>query len=134
MRRFLMAAGTSLMVIVLLVIAHVLGGLDRTGLILGSALIVFWVVLFFTILKTGINLRFRDQSMTLPQLSSSIVTMAVVMYYADASRGVLVIVFLVSFLFGVFRLSTKQLLFLAGVALASYAAMVFALVQFKPDT
>ena len=133
MRRFLMAAGTSLMVIALLVVAYLLGGLDLYGLVSGAALILFWVVLFFILLRTGINLRFRDPSMTMPQLTSSIVSVAYVMYYADKSRAALMIVFLVSFLFGVFRLRTRQLLFLAAVAIVSYAVMVAALYRFKPD-
>ena len=49
-------------------------------------------------------------------------TMAFVMYYADRGRAALLIVFLVSFLFGVFRLRTRQLLFLAVIAIASYGA------------
>src|SRR5262245_46712848 len=117
MRRFLMAAGTSLMVIALLVVAYLLGGLDLYGLVTGAALILFWVLLFFVLLRTGVNLRFRDPSMTMAQLGSSIVSVAYVMYYADKSRAALMIVFLVSFLFGVFRLRTRQLLFLAAVAI-----------------
>lgn len=101
MRRFQMAAGTSFMVIVLLFVAYLLDGLDRTGLIGGSALITFWVALFYVLLRTGLNLRFRDPSLTLPQLSSSILTMAFVMYFADRARAALLIVFLISFLFGV---------------------------------
>ena len=134
MRRFLMAAGTSLMVVVLMSAAYLLGGLAFDGLVRGGALIAFWVALFFGLLKSDINLRFRDQSMTMPQLASSIVSMAFVMYYADGSRGVLVLVFLLPFLFGVFRLSTRRMLFLSGVAIASYAAMVVALYRFKPQT
>jgi signal transduction histidine kinase/DNA-binding response OmpR family regulator len=134
LRRFMMAAGTSLMVIGLLYAAYLLGGLERTGFVAGSAMILFWVVFFFVMIKTGLNLRFRDASMTMAQLGSSIVTMAFVMYYADHGRSSLLIVFLVSFLFGVFRLRTKQLLFLAAMAIASYAAMVGALQRFKPET
>jgi signal transduction histidine kinase/DNA-binding response OmpR family regulator len=134
MRRFMMAAGTSAMVIALLVVAYELGGLEFAGLAYGAALILFWVALFYVLLRTGINLRFRDASMTVPQLASSIVTMAFVMYFADRSRAALLIVFLMSFLFGVFRLRTRQLLFLAAVAISSYGAMVFALWRFKPET
>ena len=134
MRRFMMAAGTSAMVIALLVVAYELGGLEFAGLVYGAALILFWVALFYVLLRTGINLRFRDASMTVPQLASSIVTMAFVMYFADRSRAALLIVFLMSFLFGVFRLRTRQLLFLAAVAISSYGAMVFALWRFKPET
>jgi len=134
LRRFLLASGTSVMVIALLYTAYLLGGLERAGFVWGTALIVFWVAVFFGLIRTGLNLRFRDASMTMAQLASSIVTMAFIMYYADHGRASLLIVFLVSFLFGVFRLRTRQLLFLAAVSIMSYGAMVAALVQFKPHT
>jgi signal transduction histidine kinase/DNA-binding response OmpR family regulator len=134
LRRFAMAAGTSLMVIGLLYAAFLLGGLERTGFVFGAAMILFWVAFFFVMIKTGLNLRFRDASLTVPQLASSIVTMAFVMYFADQGRSSLLIIFLVSFLFGVFRLRTKQLLFLAALAILSYAAMVVALQRYKPET
>ena len=133
-RRFLMAAGTSLMVIVLLYVAYLLGGLELAGFEFGSAVILFWVVFFYVLLRTGLNLKFRDASMTVPQLASSVVTMAFIMYYADRGRAALLIVFLVSFLFGVFRLRTRQLLFLAFTAIGSYGLMVLALYINKPDT
>ncbi|MBY0495100.1 MAG: response regulator [Cyanobacteria bacterium] len=134
LRRYLLAAGTSLMVVVLLYVAYLLGGLAWIGFVEGTALILFWVALFHVILRTGWNLKFRDPSMTMAQLSSSVVTMAFVMYHADSGRAALLIVFLVSFLFGVFRLRTRQLLFLAGVAISSYGLMVSALYRNKPDT
>jgi signal transduction histidine kinase/DNA-binding response OmpR family regulator len=134
MQRFQMAAGTSFMVIVLLYVAYLLDGLDRTGFVFGSALITFWVALFYVLLRTGLNLKFRDASLTLPQLSSSILTMAFVMYFADRARAALLVVFLIAFLFGVFRLRFRQLLLLAAIAIAAYAAMVIALLQTKPQT
>ena len=134
LRRYVMAASTSLMVIGLLYVAYLLGGLARAGFVQGTALILFWVALFYAVLRTGLNLKFRDASLTMPQLSSSIVTMAFIMYYADRGRAALLIVFLVSFLFGVFRLRTRQLLVLAGTAVFSYGLMVLALYQFKPET
>jgi len=134
LRRYVMAAGTSLMVVLLLYVAFLLGGLEWAGFIQGTALIVFWVALFYVVLRTGLNLKFRDASLTMPQLSSSIVTMAFIMYYADQGRAALLIVFLISFLFGVFRLRTNQLLFLAATAVGSYGLMVVALYRFKPAT
>ena len=134
MRRYLMAAGTSLMVIVLLYVAYLLDGLEWAGFVQGTALILFWVGLFFIAFKTNLNLRFRDASLTLAQLSSSIVTMAYVMYFADRGRAALLVVFLVSFLFGVFRLRLRQLLYLAGLAVLSFGVMVIALSRNKPQT
>ncbi len=133
-RRYLLAAGTSMMVIVLLYVAYLLGGLERAGLVRGTALILFWAAFFYAVLRSGLNLKFSDPSLTVPQLASSIATMAFVMYYADEGRAALLIVFLVSFLFGVFRLRTRQLLFLAATAVGSFGLMVVALYQFKPGT
>lgn len=133
-RRFLMAAGTSLIVIVLLAVSYYFGGLEWTGLVQGTAIILFWDAVFFTALRTGFNLRFKDPSLTVPQLATSIVTMAYIMYYADRGRGALLVVFLVAFLFGVFRLRTRQLLMLAATAIASFGVMVLALYQAKPNT
>ena len=134
MRRYLMAAGTSLMVIVLLLVAYELGGLEWTGFVQGTALISFWVALFYIAIRTGLNLRLRDPSLTLPQLYSSVLTMAYIMYYADGGRGALLVVYMVAFLFGVFRLRFGQLLALAGTAIVAYGVLVLALYRFKPQT
>jgi signal transduction histidine kinase/DNA-binding response OmpR family regulator len=134
MRRFAMAAGTSLMVVVLLCVAYWFGGLEWAGLVQGSAVILVWVAAFYIVFRTRLNLRLRDPSLTVQQLSASIVTMAYVMYYADRGRGALLIVFLIAFLFGVFRLRTRQLLVLATVAILAYGAMVLSLYLLKPGT
>ncbi len=134
MRRLLMATGTALMVMALLGIAYLLGGLQWTGLVHGTALILFWIAVFFGALRTRFNLKFADQSMTLPQVAAAMVTMAYVMYYADRGRGALLVVFLVAFVFGVFRLRTRQLLLLAATAILSFAGLVLALYRFKPHT
>ena len=122
MRRFLMAAGTSLMVIVLLSVAYLLGGLDRAGLVQGAALILFWVALFYALAAQRVQPAIPRSQPDDAAAGSSIVTMAFIMYYADRGRAALLIVFLISFLFGVFRLRTRQLLFLAAIAIGSYGA------------
>ncbi len=132
MQRFLMAAGTSLMVMALLAVAYSFGALEWTGLVRGTQLILFWVAAFYLTFRTGVNLRFRDPSLTVAQVASSIVTMAYIMYYADRARGALFVVFLVAFLFGVFRLRTRQLLLLAATAIGAYSAQLLALYWFKP--
>ena len=44
--RYLMATGTSVMVIALLGVAYLFGGLAWTGFVQGTALILFWVAVF----------------------------------------------------------------------------------------
>ena len=128
-----MAAATSVMVIALLWIAYWFGDITWRGVTHGTALILFWVALFYVLLRSGINLRLADPSLTVPQVSASMVTMAYIMYFADRGRGALLVIFLVSFLFAVFRLRTRQLLFLAAIAAVSYGVMVACLYRLKPD-
>jgi len=134
MGRFLMAAGTSLMVIALLGVAYLFGGLDWIGFVQGTALIFMWVAVFYTAIRSGLNLKLSDPSMTVAQVASSMVTMAYIMYYADRGRGALLVVFMVAFLFGVFKLRTRQLLQLAAIGILSFATLVLALYRFKPGT
>jgi signal transduction histidine kinase len=134
MHRYLMAAGTSLMVIVLLGVAYGFGGLAWSGLVQGTVLIVFWIAVFYAAFRSGMNLAFRDPSLTVPQLVVSILSMAYVMYYADRGRGALLLVYLIAFVFGVFRLQTRQLLWLAATAILAYGVMVLCVYRFKPDT
>jgi hypothetical protein len=129
-----MAAASSLMVIALLWAAYWLGGLSRTGVINGTGLILFWIAFFYVLLRSGLNLSLPDPSLTLPQLSASIVTVAYIMYFADRGRGPLLVVYLIAFLFGVFRLRTRQLLALAALAVASYGVMVASALRVKPQT
>jgi len=132
LRRFGLAASTSLMVIAVLWIAYWIGDLEWRGVTSGTALILFWIAFFFVLLRSNLNLRLRDASMTVPQVGVSIVTMAYIMYYADRGRGALVVIYLISFFFGVFRLRTRQLLFLAALAASSYAVMLVCLYWFQP--
>lgn len=70
MRRYLMAAATSLMVIVLLWVAYWFDGLSWRGVLQGSALILFWVALFYGMLRSGLNLRMRDPSLSIARSRS----------------------------------------------------------------
>ena len=123
-KRYLMAVATSFMVIALLGIAYALGRLEWTGLVHGTILILFWVVVFFAAIRTGLNRRLRDPSLTAAQVASAILTMTYIMYFADRGRGELLVVYLVSFLFGVFKLRTRELVRLALLTIAAYAVMV----------
>jgi hypothetical protein len=49
-------------------------------------------------------------------------------------RGALLVVYMIAFLFSVFRLRVRQLLRLAGVAVLSYGVMVAALDLTRPET
>jgi diguanylate cyclase (GGDEF)-like protein len=126
LRRNLMAAATSLLVVVALFVGVPLGALPMHAAWQGAAIIVFFIVLFRVLFSTGLNLRWADPSLTTEQSAVAIVTLAFIMYHAEGGREALSLFYLAVMLFGVLRLNTPRLLFLAGLAFAAHVIMLVA--------
>jgi diguanylate cyclase (GGDEF)-like protein len=135
MRRFLMAFASYLMWIVL--IAHCYcQGWFRTSLnaMLGLfALIVVMNSVIFLVFSTGLNKRFKDPSLTMHQMILATFWTMVVAYYTDEVRGIILLLYMVVFIFGVFRLNLRQFLTLAFIALTGYAVVIAQLLINHPD-
>jgi diguanylate cyclase (GGDEF)-like protein len=125
-RRYLMAAGTALLVSLALFIAAQVELLPLAMALEGSILILALIVLFYALFRSGLNLRFSDPSLTTEQIGAAILFLAYIMYHAPAAREALSVFYLVAMLFGVLRLETRRLLTLAALALAVHTLMLFA--------
>ena len=113
MRRFLTGA-LSLLVVVGLMLYCLQAGLMRAAdFWVVNALVAFWFLLFYALLRSGLNRRFADPSLTMAQVMAA----SAIMYYAclvaGPARATFLIAVLAVFLFGVFRLRRHQLLLLA---------------------
>lgn len=134
-RRFLAAAVTSLLVMLLMLLLHSQGYLERTGLVVASSTIAAFVLSFYSVFRSGLNLRASDPSLTAEQMICSILVVTYAMYYAaPAGRGVLLLTYPVIFLFGVLRLDTRRLMQLAVFAIACQGALIGAMVAWRPGT
>jgi diguanylate cyclase (GGDEF)-like protein len=122
--RFLMAAGTSLLVCVALAVCAFLGLLPWRAAIDGTIGIVGLVLLFFALFRSGLNARFGDPSLTTEQVGAAILLLAYIMYHAGPARAVLTPFYLVAMLFGVLRLNATRMLALAFLALLAHAIML----------
>lgn len=122
LRRYSMGAGTALLVAVALFICYWLGVLSLNIAVGGAALIGFFIVLFYGLFRSALNLRFRDPSLTTEMIVAAVLTLAFVMYHAAPVRNVLSLFYLVALMFGVMRLGTQRLLALAMLALVAHAA------------
>ncbi len=123
-RRLLMAAGASSMVVVLLFISFLLDVLPLRAFVIAALVTLFFVLAFYAIFRSGLNLRFRDSSLTLPQIFCSTLVILYALNESQNGHGVLALIYMVSFLFGVFRLSTRQLLSLTAFVALSYAGII----------
>jgi diguanylate cyclase len=132
LRRFFMAGGTYLMFFVLMVLAwrlnlmapYLVVEIVAAGVVINLAL--------YGLFRSGLNLRFRDPSLTALQVVIAIGLVSYGMYFADTSRGAFLLVYLVIVLFGVFRLTTRELLFIGVLALCAYGAVILLAWGFKP--
>jgi diguanylate cyclase (GGDEF)-like protein len=125
--RFLMAAGTSLLVCLALAVCAFLGLFPWRAAIDGSVGILALVMLFFVLFRSGFNQRFADPSLTTEQVGAAILLLAYVMYHAGPARAVLTPFYLVAMLFGVLRLNARRMMVLALLALLAHAVMLHVL-------
>lgn len=126
LRRVLIATAASSMVVAILFMSYLLDVLTLRAFLNAALLTLFFVIAFYAVFRSGLNLRFRDQSLTLPQILCSLLVILYALYESKEAHGVLALICMVSFLFGVFRLTTRQLLSLSLFVALSYAVIVAA--------
>ncbi len=127
MRRFYMAASTAALVLFLIFVCSWLGYIDANVLLVAGCLILFILLSFYFLFRSKLNLKFRDPSLTAPQMLASSLTMVYVMHNAGAARGIFLIVIIMIFVFGVFRLSAREFLQISLVVLLAYGVLVWPL-------
>ncbi|MDD0843911.1 GGDEF domain-containing protein [Pseudomonas sp. Gutcm_11s] len=84
-----------------------------------AAIAVVTNLVFYLLFRFGLNLRFRDPSLTLPQMVAAIAMVLFTQSYAGEARGAYLVVLLIIMVFGCFKLHTRELL---GLSLATIVA------------
>ncbi len=135
-KRFLIAFGAYLIWNTLIIFTYLIG-LSRVPLIILASCVsgnIIANILIYTIIRTGLNKRFKDPSLTLLQMVIATFWIMLIVYYADASRSAVLLVYLVVLVFGLFRLNVRQFLFLSVFAVANYSAIIFLLYKIHPES
>lgn len=135
-KRFLMALGSYVMWSIFAVFLHFQ---DNTRVTLNVLVInlsgIFVVnIILYAIFRSGLNKKFKDHSLTLTQMVVATFWTMVVVYYADSIRSVVLLLYLVVFVFGLFRLNVWQFLFLSAFAVVNYAAVILLLYATHPES
>jgi hypothetical protein len=101
------------------------------GLALYYLAILVVELAFLLVIRSGVNRRLADPSLTLPQVGASVLfAMAFIAAVEPAARGVTLMLFMSGLFFGVFRLQTRDFLGLTAVAVALYVRQRPALAVF----
>lgn len=124
LRRLLMALASYALMIGLTWLAVWLGRLPSVAVLHILAASVVVNVALYAAIRSDFNLRFRDPSLTAVQIAAPIVMVSYGMYYADAARGSFLMIYLVVILFGLFRLSRRDLMLLGLLALVCFGVVI----------
>lgn len=98
--------------------------LSLTGVLVFVLLSVLVNVVFYVLIRSGYSERFKDPSLTFPQIFVSLLMGLILVRYAGQARPVFITLFFASFFFGIFGLSRRQFWILAGTTIVGYAAMI----------
>ena len=126
LRRLKMAIASYVMWVSIGVGAMVVGQLDIDREIMHFVLggIVVTNLYFYVMIRTGLNTRLSDPSMTFQQILVALCWAMVLMATTDEARGAMLPVYIVTILFGVFGLTPRAFMHLAFFALASYGVVI----------
>lgn len=99
-------------------------------------LATFWIgnLIILGMIRSGLNLRFKDPSLTLAQILWAIFWMMLLTYYLKEARPAALMLALLIINFGAFRLNLFQLAGLSSLAVAAYALVIYLLQSNYPDT
>lgn len=90
-------------------------------------------ITLYILFRTGLNLRMADPSLTSIQICAGILVTMYGMYFANESRGVLLLVYVIILLFGIFRLNTRKFLYVSVFTLLTYGGDIALLRIFRPQ-
>ena len=97
LKRYWIAAGGSFLVLLFMFALYWDGYLKETGFYYTAAGILFCVVLYYALFRSGLNLKARDPSVTIAQILSAIVVLTIAMYCTSSSaRSVILPIVLIN--------------------------------------
>ncbi len=121
--RVMLAFAYSILYLISLSLFYWQGMLSKGLLIHAVVTVAVLIIGFYLVFRFNLNKKSNDASLTSQQLFASIVYMLYVIYYAPQTRVVFVVFLLISLMFGMLRLRTRELLMLSGLALMGYVGL-----------
>ena len=134
-RRFCIGAGSYLLWFVLIMYCQYQGFIRVPfgWTLFGCGIAAGINLLLYIIFRTGWNKRFPDPSLTFPQMAIAALAAMVGIYYTDNIRGVMLVAYIVTILFGVFRFNIIQYLIFTVFSVTCYGTVILLLLNNHPE-
>jgi diguanylate cyclase (GGDEF)-like protein len=123
MRRFVFASVFSIVFVGVLSLFYAQGMVDGDTLAHAALFVLAFIVAFYFIFRTGINLKFSDPSLTGLQFLAAVVTMLYVVYHAPDTRLAFTPFFFVAVMFGMLRRDSRKIAILGFVSVVLFVLL-----------
>jgi diguanylate cyclase (GGDEF)-like protein/PAS domain S-box-containing protein len=133
LRRFGVATFSYVLATALIAVAWTFGVLPASAVLEAAAAFVAINLGLYAVIRSGFNLRFADPSLTRFQMLAAITVLMYVVYQMDAGRSIALFGCFLIFLFGIFRLNTRESASVTLYALAAYAVVISLLMHWRPQ-
>ncbi len=133
LQRLYMAAVSSLVSVAVTAGVSLFGYLPVAAAASYAGIVLLLIAIFYALFKSGRNLRFADPSLTMPQLMAAGMAVSYLVYEGHAARPAFMFFYLTAFVFGVFVLNPRRLLWLGLFYLACYAAVAALALATRPE-
>ncbi|MDO8863730.1 diguanylate cyclase [Haliea sp. E1-2-M8] len=135
LKRMAWGFGVQACTMLIVVALYGMGMIPGLPVVIYLGMIVALDVGFITTIKTGINLRFKDPSLTALQITLSVFPVIYIMFFVmePQARMALLLMGTSSLLFGMFGLGRRGMLQVVGVILAGYLGLLLALYLWAPE-
>ena len=133
MRRLLMSFSTYILCCGLGYVSYLAGFMEWPAIAGFLIIIPTANIILYIIIRTGLNLKMPDPSLTAVQMCVAILVVMYGMYFANESRGVLLLIYVIVLLFGIFRLNTRSFLYISLFAFLTYGIDIALLSIYRPQ-
>jgi diguanylate cyclase (GGDEF)-like protein len=135
-KRFLMAFGSYFMWMLIVLYCYIQGifGMSLPQTLLICGMVSAMNIIIFFIIRTGLNKHFKDPSLTEVQMVLATVWVMIITYYLIQARGIMLLLYMVVFIFGIFRLNLRRFCSLSVFAVLSYGFVIALLHANRPES
>ncbi len=125
MKRFLSGAAFHVLNLIFILLCMYMGYIDRLIGFIYTAMVIIANLIFFFIIRSGLNLRLNDPSLTFIQILTATVIGTFILCFAGEARATFLMLAESMFVFGVFRFRPRDFLVLATIILTGYGAAIY---------
>lgn len=133
LRRLGLAALSYVLATALVAVAWAFGVLPLSTVLEVAAAFLALNLGLYAVIRSGFNLRFVDPSLTRLQILAAITVLMYIVYHMDGGREIALFACFFVFLFGVFRLNTREFTLVTLYTLAAYALVINLLMHWRPQ-